>query len=98
MGLDVSLADTSICVIDQSGLIVHEAKVPSDPSSLGTVLRELPMKLVLIGLEAGQLSSWLYHGMIEEGLPVVCIESWAPWTNKEYRRLRRDIGRDPPRV
>ena len=39
VGLDVSLADTSICVIDQSGLIVHEAKAPSDPSSTAACLR-----------------------------------------------------------
>ena len=32
------------------------------------------------------------------GSPIVCINSWSPWTNREYRRLRRDIVRKPPRV
>ena len=34
------------------------------------------------------------------GPPFSCLRrSWmSPWKNREYRRLRRDIVRDPPRV
>ena len=33
------------------------------------------------------------------GSPVICISYWSSrWTNREYRRLRRDIVRKPPRV
>ena len=32
------------------------------------------------------------------GSPVVCGDYFSPWTNREYRRLRRDIVRKPPRV
>jgi hypothetical protein len=33
------------------------------------------------------------------GPPFTCLlKSWmSPWTNKEYRRLRRDVVRNPPR-
>jgi len=32
------------------------------------------------------------------GSPTVCLESWARWTNREYRRLRRDVVRRPVRI
>lgn len=90
VGLDVSLAETSICVIDQKGSIVHEAKVPSDPVSLGTYLTGLSVKLVLIGVEAGQLSSWLFHGLDADGLPVVCIESHHMSAALSAQRVKTD--------
>ena len=34
IGLDVSLASTSVCALGANGRIVNEAKVPSDPGSL----------------------------------------------------------------
>lgn len=33
------------------------------------------MPLVRIGLEAGPLSQWLFSGMVEAGLPTICIET-----------------------
>ena len=53
IGLDVSLASTSVCAIDPNGETVNEAKVPSDPGSLAGHLRELPGKIAAVGLEAG---------------------------------------------
>jgi len=32
------------------------------------------------------------------GPPFMCDGISAPWTNKQYRRLRRDILRRPPRI
>jgi len=34
IGLDVSLAETSVCVLDETGEIAREAKVKSDPDDL----------------------------------------------------------------
>ena len=33
-GLDVSLEETAICVVDEEGRIVREARVPSEPEAL----------------------------------------------------------------
>ena len=33
-GIDVSLKDSSVCVVDANGRIVREAKVPSEPEPL----------------------------------------------------------------
>jgi transposase len=52
-GLDVSVKNTSVCIVDGTGKIVREVKVPSEPDALA-VLRGYHFKR--IGLEAGPLS------------------------------------------
>ncbi len=73
--LDVSLKLTAVCIMDGAGNIRHEEMIPTDPDDLITYLRSPGVEYVRIGLEAGSLTPWLYHAMIEAGLPVVCIET-----------------------
>jgi transposase len=74
-GLDVSLKETSICIVDETGSICREMKVPSHPEDLARALQDAAWRLSRIGLEAGPLSQWLFSGLAEAGLPVVCIET-----------------------
>lgn len=74
-GLDVSVKETSICVLDETGAICHEIKVPSHPDDLVQTLKNPEWRLVRIGLEAGPLSQWLFSGLAEAGLPAICIET-----------------------
>src|SRR5215213_1246021 len=74
-GLDVSLKETSICIVDETGSISREMKAPSHPEDLARVLLDPTWRLARIGLEAGPLSQWLFSGLAETGLPVVCIET-----------------------
>ena len=74
-GLDVSVKETSICIVDETGKICRELKVPSHPEDLLRVLHDPAWNLVRVGLEAGPLSQWLFNGLAEAGLPVVCIET-----------------------
>jgi len=39
-GLDVSVKDTSVCIVDGTGKIVGEVKVASEPQALLAVLSE----------------------------------------------------------
>jgi len=39
VGLDVSVKETSICIVSGSGEIVRERKVPTEPGSIISVLR-----------------------------------------------------------
>jgi predicted NBD/HSP70 family sugar kinase len=55
-GIDVSLEQSSICIVDETGRIAREAKVASAPDALVSVLRVLKLPLTRIGLEAGSLS------------------------------------------
>src|ERR1051325_10901843 len=49
-GLDVSLEETAICVVDEEGRIVKEARVASEPEALVAFLRGLGLTLERIGL------------------------------------------------
>src|SRR5919199_168513 len=74
-GIDVSLEQSSVCVVDAAGRIVREAKVASEPEALITWFGGLGLELVRIGLEAGPLSQWLYAAMRDAGLSVELLET-----------------------
>lgn len=72
-GLDVSLEQTSVCVVDGNGKIVIEAKVASDPEALMAWFAG--HQVTRIGLEAGPLSQWLHAGLSAAGHDVVLLET-----------------------
>jgi transposase len=74
-GLDVSLRLTAICVLDERGRVVLEGKVHSEPTAIADFLQPYATTLKLAGLEAGLLAPYLYSGLVERGLPAVCIET-----------------------
>ena len=74
-GLDVSVKETSVCIVDDTGRIVREAKVASEPEALLAVLNNPSYRFRRIGLEAGPLSQWLYSALGEANLPVICVET-----------------------
>src|SRR6516165_10590404 len=74
-GLDVSVKDTSVCIVDDTGRIVREVKVASEPDALLAVLTNRSYRFKRIGLEAGPLSQWLFSALAEADLPVICVET-----------------------
>jgi transposase len=74
-GLDVSVKETNVCIVDEAGKIVREVKVASEPQALLAVLANPAYHFKRIGLEAGPLSQWLYSALAEAGLPVICVET-----------------------
>ena len=74
-GLDVSVKDTSVCIVDDTGKLVREVKVASEPEALLSVLKSPAYRFKRIGLEAGPLSQWLFSALAEAELPVVCVET-----------------------
>src|ERR1700727_2436136 len=75
VGLDVSLKQTSICVVDQAGLVVREGVVDSDPEAISVYVTSRAPNAVRIGLETGPTSTWLWTELKRLGLPVVCIDA-----------------------
>jgi transposase len=75
VGLDVSLEETSVGVISESGGVVREGKVISEPEALAFYISSFGFPVERIGLEAGPLSQWLCEGLRGAGLPVVCLET-----------------------
>ena len=74
-GLDVSLQETAICVVDEDGTIIIEGKAASDPADLIRWLAATGLMIARLGLEAGPLSPWLHAGLRAVGLPAICIET-----------------------
>src|ERR1044071_7376452 len=74
-GIDVSLKDSSICVVDAAGRIVREAKVASEREALVAWFGGLGLAVTRIGLEAGPLSQWLHIGLTGAGFEAVLLET-----------------------
>jgi len=75
VGLDVSLEETSICIVDETGKIVKELRATSEPTALIVTLRDTGLSLERVGLEACSLTAWLHDGLTQAGLPAICIET-----------------------
>ncbi len=74
-GLDVSLKETFISIIDANGLIVKEGFVPTDIHSISNYLKASSFDYEKRGIESGQLSISLCKGLIAEGLPITCVDA-----------------------
>lgn len=77
VGLDVSQKQTWICVVDDKGKTVAEGCSLTRASDVYGWLgnRVERTDIVKMGLEAGNMSSWLYSGLTKLGMPVVCLKS-----------------------
>jgi transposase len=75
VGLDVSVKETSVCIVDKAGKVIREVKVATEPVAILAVLTEEALAIERIGLEAGPLSQWLYSVLAEAGLPMICVET-----------------------
>ena len=50
-GLDISVNETSVCIVDETGKVVREVKVASEPDALLTVLKNRAYHFKRIGLQ-----------------------------------------------
>ena len=75
VGLDVSLKETSICIVDETGVALKEGVVVSDPDLIVEYLAEHSPMMQRVGLESGPTSSWLWRELEARGLPAVCIDA-----------------------
>jgi transposase len=72
-GLDVSDKTTHVCVVDVDGKVLWRGECATDPMALAATLTKHCRGVVRVVLETGALSSFLYHGLIERGVPAVCV-------------------------
>ena len=99
VGLDVSLKLTSICVVNETGSIVREGVVDSDPEAIAAFVRSNAPNVVRIGLETGPTATWLWTELKRLDLPVICIDArhakavLTMQINKSDRNDAAGIGR-----
>ena len=61
---------THVCVADGSEAVVWAG---ADPDVIARTLKSRAPGPVRVVLETGPLSAFLYHGLAERGVPVICI-------------------------
>ena len=81
-GLDISMDETHVCVLDREGVVVRESKTESTAQAIAGELAKAPSCRRIV-FETGRMAPILFHGLSQLGLPVVCVES-----RKAYQALR----------
>jgi transposase len=99
-GLDVSIKETAIRIVDEGGRVVRETKAATGPRAIIAFLNSVGVEYARVGLEAGSLSQWLVNGLAEAGLAVIRVETRhmkavlkARQVNKSDRNDAREIAR-----
>ena len=77
--LDVSQEMTSVCLVDETGRVVGEAKLPTCPDAITAWLGKKAADLTRVGLETGPMAVWLWNELHARALPVICLDArqWA---------------------
>jgi len=73
-GIDVSLKDSSVCVVDATGKVVREVKVASEPEALVRFFDELGLSVSRIGLRLARYRNGAC-GLIAAGRDAVLLET-----------------------
>ena len=72
-GMDISMQETSVCIVDTQGQIIKEAKVPTEPTDMIAFFKALPYPIHKIGMEACTFSSWLGEALRDAGYAAACM-------------------------
>ncbi|MEG3178978.1 transposase, partial [Sphingomonas sp. RB3P16] len=75
VGLDVSMKETAICVVDEAGTRIWEGKSRTDPDAIAAVLMRRAAGALKIGIETGPMTVWLWHAFTALELPIVCLDA-----------------------
>ena len=63
VGLDVSLDETKVHVLDDQGKRVWRGACVSHPAAMEAMIRRHAPEVVRIGLETGPLTTWLWRAI-----------------------------------
>ena len=88
-GMDVSLEETAICVVDETGQMIKEARATSEPDALHALLASFNLPFERVGLEACSLTAWLHGELTSAGWPAICIE-FATREGRDGRDAEQD--------
>ena len=73
-GLDISMDDTHVCVLDREGEVIHESKTASTAQAIAGELAKAPSCRRIV-FETGRVAPILFHGLNQLSLSVVCVVS-----------------------
>src|SRR5215470_9622566 len=75
VGLDVSLKETKLHVLDEAGNRIWRGRCATEAAAIAAALRRYAPTAVRIGLETGPLTTWLWTALTAEGLPMICLDA-----------------------
>jgi hypothetical protein len=75
VGLDVSLKESKLHVLDEAGNRVWRGRCATEPAAIAAAVRRYAPTAVRIGLETGPLTTGLWTALTAEGLPIVCLDA-----------------------
>ncbi|MFQ5507928.1 MAG: IS110 family transposase [Leptospirillia bacterium] len=75
IGLDVSLKETHICVVDGAGEVVARGREATQPERLAKAIGDLAPEARVVVLETGGQSSWLQRELSARGTPAVIVDA-----------------------
>jgi transposase len=89
VGLDVSLKETKLHVLDEAGNRIWRGRCATDAAAIVAAVRRYAPTAVRIGLETGPLTTWLWTALRAEGLPMVCLDArHGAWLGLTPRRFQ----------
>jgi transposase len=74
-GLDVSMKETFLCIVDEKGKKYYETSLSTDPSLIANFIHGLDVPIELAGIESGSLSHWLTEELQRLDVPAQCIDA-----------------------
>jgi transposase len=75
VGIDVSLKEVFISILDSSGKVMKEGAVKNEPKFISKYLLDYKGSYEKIGLEAGQFSIYLCKELRKLGYEVICVDA-----------------------
>jgi hypothetical protein len=97
-GLDISMDETHICVLDREGVVVRESKTESTVEAIAGELAKAPTCRRIV-FETGRMAPILFHGLSQLSLPVVFVGPRGPLANHRAQKARwpaGDLGKSDP--
>ena len=67
-GLDISMDETHVCVLDREGVVVFESKATSTAEAIADQLAKAPSCRRIV-FETGRMAPILFHVLGQLGLP-----------------------------
>ena len=59
VGLDVSLKEVSVCVVDAEGTVLHRASIPTEPDTIAEYISRKAPNVERVVHESGIMATWL---------------------------------------
>ena len=75
VGLDVSVKETSICIMDDKGVIAARTDVSTDPDLIAHFISKHALEVERVVHESGILAIWLTRELEKRGVPIICIDA-----------------------